>query len=125
MQDAYHGIFIPRGMGQPFLLVPVEIAARSFPIFAGSGFTDVQLTAFVLLIIKSFDCLESLCVVGHLNKCEASGTSGFSVSDDVRGYNFAVLSEKLTQSGFIRSKTQIAHVNLLSHFLSFVAYSEY
>jgi hypothetical protein len=63
-------------------------------------------------VIDRLICLRILC---HLHKCEALGSAGHSIRDEIHRDDFPNGCEKLLQLGFCGGITQVANVKFLRH----------
>jgi hypothetical protein len=74
-------------------------------------FIDAQWTTAHVLTIQ---VLDGACSIGtwHFDETETAWTAGITIIDQGNRFNSSVRFEQRTDSGFIGSKGQVAHVNL-------------
>jgi hypothetical protein len=56
-------------------------AAATTAVVAGTGFVDLQVTAFKTFSVQSSDCSFAFFVVRHLNETESTRPAGHTVGD--------------------------------------------
>ena len=88
----------------------VSAAGRTF--LPGTGFIDDSLATADFGAVQSIDCSLSLSGIGHFNKSETFGTTGFTITDHAGGTDFAILLKNTAQFIPVDAVRQIAYINI-------------